>query len=136
MCPFYKEVIFKAIQPYCTLTISGQGIDIYLIPCLQKILGLSKTAVVHAIQIKHCRPVQSGNKIYSNGKNNLEEIEAVRQACLALVAETKPGVFDQEFIKTTLEINHFTRNNFQVKWTRFKTLLKNLHLDLIKSSYR
>jgi hypothetical protein len=70
MCPFYKEEIFKAIQPYCKLTISGQGIDIYLIPCLQKILGLEKTAVVHAIQIKHCRPVQSGNKIYSNGINN------------------------------------------------------------------
>ena len=91
---------------------------------------------MHAIQIKHCRPVQSGNKIYSNGKNNLEEIESVRQASLALVAETKTGVFDQEFIKTTLEINHFTRNNFQVKWNRFKTLIKNLHLDLIKSSYR
>ena len=136
MCPFYKEAIFKAIQPYCPLTVSGQGIDVYLIPCLQKILGLPKTAVVHAIQIKHCRPVQSGNKIYSNGKNNLEEIEDVRQASLQLVAETKPGIFDDEIIKTTLEINHFTRNNFQVKWNRFKTLIKNLHLDLIKSSYR
>jgi hypothetical protein len=136
MCPLYKEAIFKAIQPYCKLTVSGQGIDVYLIPCLQKILGLPKTAVVHAIQIKHCRPIQSGNKIYSNGKNNLEEIESVRQACLALVAETKQGVFTPEFIKTTLEINHFTRNNFQEKWNRFKTLLKNLHLDLIKSSYR
>ena len=39
---FYKEEIFKAIQPYCKLTVSGQGIDIYLIPCLQKILGLNK----------------------------------------------------------------------------------------------
>ena len=136
MCPFYKEEIFKAISPYCKLTISGQGIDIYLIPCLQKILQLNKTAVVHAIQIKHCRPIQSGNKIYSNGKNNLEEIEIVRQECLKLVAETEPGVFDKEFIEETLEVDHFKRNNIQEKWNRIKMLIKNLHLDLIKSSYR
>ena len=31
---------------------------------------------------------------------------------------------------------YFKRNNIQEKWNRIKMLIKNLHLDLIKSSYR
>lgn len=136
MCPFYKEELFKAIYPYCKHTISGQGIDIYLIPCLQEIYQLKKTAVVHSIQIKHCRPIQSGNKIYSNGKNNLQEIETIRQACLELVAKTKPGVFDPIFIQNVLEIDHFKRNHLGEKLDRLKLAFKNFYKELVKLSYR
>jgi hypothetical protein len=66
----------------------------------------------------------------------LEEIETIRQECLKLVAETKQNIFDKEFIEATLEIDHFKSNNIKVKWFRIKTLIKNIHLDLIKSSYR
>ena len=136
MCPFYKEDLFKGIYPYCHHTVSGQGIDVYLIPCLQKLMGLTKTAVVHAVQIKHCRPIQSGNKIYSNGKNNLQEIESIRNACLELVKENGSGVFDDHFVKTVLEVDHFKRNSLIEKWNRLAFVVKNFYKELIKLSYR
>jgi len=56
MAPFYDMEIFMAAGPYYQHSISGQGIDVYLIPTLQRILKKNKTAVVHAVQMKHRRP--------------------------------------------------------------------------------
>jgi hypothetical protein len=136
MCPFYKEELFKAASPYYKYTISGQGIDIYLMPCLQQILNLKKTAVVHGVQIKHCRPIQSGNRIYSNGKTNLEEIEVIRLKSIELVQQTKPGIFDTSFIKEVLEVDHLNRRSLKQKMKRVQLLLKNCYQLLLNESYR
>ena len=92
--------------------------------------------MVHGVQIKHCRPIQSGNRIYSNGKTNLEEIEVIRLKSIELVQQTKPGIFDTSFIKEVLEVDHLNRRSLKQKMKRVQLLLKNCYQLLLNESYR
>ena len=81
MAPFYRMEIFLKAGPMLKHSISGTGVDVYLIPTIQRLLGKNKTAVVHAVQMKHCRPIRTDNRIFSNGKNNLQEIAELQVVC-------------------------------------------------------
>lgn len=136
MAPFYKMAIFNAAYPFFKHTISGQGIDVYIIPTLQRLFQLPKTAVVHAVQIKHCRPIRSHQRIYSNGKYNLQEIATIQQLCKKLVAENDPTLFDTYFIKHILNKKYSNKITIYAKLLRVKKMFKNLYQKIVDASYR
>jgi hypothetical protein len=135
MFPFYKETLYKAAGPYFNETITGQGIDVYLMPAMQQLHGLTSTAVVHAIQVKHCRPVQSGDRSYSNGKSNIEEINHIRQLTLELIAKY-PNKFDDQFIRTYMDVRYYKGVSLFKKLKRVKGMLRNIYKELVDLSYR
>jgi hypothetical protein len=135
MFPFYKETLYKAAGPYFNETITGQGIDVYLMPAMQQVYGLTNTAVVHALQVKHCRPVQSGDRSYSNGKSNIEEINHIRQLTLELIAK-HPNKFDDQFIRTYMDVRYYKGVSLFKKLKRVKGMLRNIYKELVDLSYR
>ena len=46
--------------------------------------------------MKHCRPIRTDNRFFSNGKNNLQEIAELQFVCKQL-ATSKPELFDDDF---------------------------------------
>lgn len=96
MAPFYKQELFNACAPYFKETISGQGIDCFLMPTIQVLYGKTNTAIIDAAIIRHYRPIRSHQRLYSNGLNNEQEIEKIRQIAIQLVSE-KPDLFTYDF---------------------------------------
>lgn len=85
MAPFYEQVLFEACQPYFQYAISGQGIDCYIMPCMQKIHKKEQTAVVHTSMIKHTRPIRTHLRTYSNGLTGDQEMELLKQKALQII---------------------------------------------------
>jgi hypothetical protein len=135
MFPIYRENLYKAAGPYFNETITGQGIDVYLMPVLQVIHNMKNTAVVHAIQIKHCRPVQSGDRTYSDGKSNFDNIDHVRSRALELIESNKP-LFDQSFMKRIIEVRYYRGISLFKKLKRVPRMLNNLYKEIVDLSYR
>ena len=135
MAPFYDMEIFMAAGPYYQHSISGQGIDVYLIPTLQRILKKNKTAVVHAVQMKHCRPIRTDFRRFVNGKDNLTEINDIKKICYQLANEHKE-LFDKVFYKNILNVNYTRNIPFIKKLKRIKPMLKNLYNLIVDASYR
>jgi hypothetical protein len=135
MAPFYRMEIFIEAGPLLKHSISGTGVDVYLIPTIQRLLGKNKTAVVHAIQMKHCRPIRTDNRIFSNGKNNLQEIAHLQAVCKNL-AKTKPELFSNSFYKNILNKKYIYGIPLQYKIQRIGPMIKNLYKLLVDASYR
>lgn len=90
MMPFYRGQIFMAGAPHYAGNVSSWGIDKYLIPTLQQLLGLQRTAILNAVVASHVRPVTSGQKTYRNGRTAAMERDALKTLCMALIEREKP----------------------------------------------
>jgi len=139
MCPFYSMDIFMEFAPYCKDNISGTGIDVYLVPTIQYILGRNNTAVVHAVQLKHCRPIRTGTRVFSNHKTSVQEIQEMQQLSLQILKErAKINGSDPYYIQLQSILSH-QRNgdiSFVDKVKRIPLLLKNIYRALVDASYR
>jgi len=135
MAPFYSMEVFMAAGPYFKKSISGTGLDVYLIPTIQKLIGKNNTAVVHAVQMKHCRPIRTDNRIFSNGKDNLTEIAELQQFCKQLINEN-PAPFDEAFMKAVINRKYVFGIPLKYKIQRIPLLLKNLYSLIVDASYR
>ena len=135
MFPMYREKLYKAAGPYFNETITGQGIDVYLMPVLQVIHNMKNTAVVHAIQIKHCRPVQSGDRAYSDGKSNFDNINHIRLRAIELIEANKP-LFDNSFMKRIIAVRYYRGISLFKKLKRVTGMLKNIYKEIVDLSYR
>ena len=135
MFPMYREKLYKAAGQYFNETITGQGIDVYLMPVLQVIHNMKNTAVVHAIQIKHCRPVQSGDRSYSDGKSNFDNINHIRSRAIELI-EANKSLFDDAFMKSIIEIRYYRGISIFKKLKRVPGMLKNIYKEIVDLSYR
>jgi len=139
MSPFYAYEVFLAAGPYLNKSISGTGTDVYLIPTIQQIIGKSKTAVVHAVQMKHCRPIRTDNRIFSNQKNNLQEIAEMQSFCKELIKHHSKNSGVQpsaEFFKEVLDKKYIYGIPLAYKIRRIGPMLKNLYKLLVDASYR
>lgn len=139
MAPFYSYEVFLATGPYLNKSISGTGTDVYLIPTIQQIIGKTKTAVVHAVQMKHCRPIRTDNRIFSNQKNNLQEIVEMQIFCKDLIANhTKVSGLqpNADFFKEVLDKKYIYGIPLAYKIRRIGPMLKNLYKLLVDASYR
>lgn len=135
MFPFYREELFRAAGPYFNETITGQGMDVYMIPVLQVIHKMTNTAVVHAIQIKHCRPVMSGDRTYSDGNSNFDNINHIRTRAIELI-EANKALFDENFMKRIIKVRYYDGISIFKKLKRVKGMLKNIYKEIVDLSYR
>ena len=117
------------------LGLAGQGIDVYMMPVLQVIHQMTNTAVVHAIQIKHCRPVQSGDRTYSDGKSNFDNINHLRDLSIELINKHK-GLFDETFMKRIIAVRYYRGISIFKKLKRVPGMLKNMYKEIVDMSYR
>ncbi len=139
MAPFYSNEIFKTAGPYLNISISGTGTDVYLIPTIQQIINKPKTAVVHAVQMKHCRPIRTGNRIFSNQKSCLQEIHEMQNFCKTIYinfCQTHQVKQNVLFVKNVLNRNYSNGIPFRYKLARVIPMFKNLYKLLVDASYR
>lgn len=135
MAPFYSnEVFFEAGKEFIR-SISGTGIDVYLIPTVQVLLNKTKTAVVHAVSMKHCRPIRTDNRIFSNGKDNLQEIAELQAYCMEIVQQN-PTKFESHFVRDVIDRKYVYGIPLKYKLRRLPTLWTNLYRFLVDESYR
>lgn len=132
MAPFYRQNLLLACEPYFLKTISGQGVDCYLMPVLQIIHNQTATGIIHAIQIKHARPIRSHQRIYGNGLNNEQEIEIIRQASISLINLNKnKNLFNKDFRRLILKEGNATLIEIEINYKKVCNSIKNL-ITLIK----
>jgi hypothetical protein len=135
MAPFYyNEVFFEAGKDF-NRSISGTGIDVYLIPTVQVLLNKTKTAVIHAVSMKHCRPIRTDNRIFRNGKDNLTEIAELQAYCMDIV-KRDPIKFSAEFLRDVINRKYVFGIPLEYKLKRIPTLFTNLYRFLVDESYR
>lgn len=113
MCPFYRKELFDATAEFYALCISSYGIDNYAIPYFQKILGLNKTSVIHAVPVTHLKPVTDGDKVFSNGLTARQEGEIIRSEVLRRIIKDHLHLFDISFLKRVYEYKTFRYNKFK-----------------------
>lgn len=127
MAPFYHITLFKAAAPYFPLVNSGQGIDKFLMPCLQIIHKMNNTAIIHVAMIKHCRPIRSHLRLYSNGLTGDQEIELIRQEAINLVKnEAYRSLFTPKFLRTILYEGNIILRFYETYSLAFRNLFSNL----------
>ena len=117
MSPFYRKEIFDAAHEFYASNISSYGIDNFAIPFYQQLLGLTKTAVLHQVSMKHLRPVTDGSKIFSNGLTARQEGELVRKKILKIIKEDASIKLSDSFLRDVLEVKTF-------RWKAWKNLVK------------
>ena len=115
MMPFYRGDIFRAGTAHYAGNVSSWGIDKYLMPTLQQLLGKTRTALLDAIMASHCRPVTSGQKVYRNGRTAAEESAQLKAVCQELIATQKP-----ELISTDWYRRIFVQRHARTRWQQIK----------------
>jgi hypothetical protein len=106
MMPFYRGQLFAAGSPHYGGSISSWGIDKYLMPTLQKLLGLDRVAVIDAVMASHRRPVTSGAKVYRNGLTAAEESARLKALCLAMLEQQRPELRRTEWFERIFVRRH------------------------------
>jgi hypothetical protein len=135
MAPFYRYEVFHAFAPYLKGHISGYGVDVYLVPVIQKMLNQNNTAVIHKIQIKHIRPIRSDKKSFSNFKSGIYESMEMKYLALRIILENK-HLFDKFFIKKIFSTKISTTISLSEKFKRVPVMVKNIYKELVNHSYR
>jgi hypothetical protein len=139
MCPFYRMDIFNTFAPHCVENISGTGLDVYLVPTIQYLMGKTHTAVVHAVQVKHTRPVRTGARVFSNGKTSVQEIQLMKALSKTLLLQKNTASEDSPAFQKILQIlNKESKGDITLldKLNRIVPLFKNIYRLLVDASYR
>jgi len=89
MAPFMRKVIFESAYPFYATNISSYGIDRYVYPYLQRKMGMDRKLLIHAVALRHLRPVTPGSKVLSSGLDSLQECEIIRKEILQRIRKEK-----------------------------------------------
>ena len=127
MAPFYEQLLFEACQPYFKYSISGQGIDCYIMPCIQKIHTKINTGVVHTAMIKHTRPIRTHLRTYGNGLTGIQEMAILKKKAIELTENhDHKAVFDADFKLQYFTIGDPQHFSFFNKLKQLKNIYNNL----------
>jgi len=127
MAPFYEQILFEACQPYFKYSISGQGIDCYIMPCMQKKYNKTKTGLVHTAMIKHTRPIRTHLRTYSNGLSGVQEMSLLRTKAIEFIENNEhQHIFDDGFKHHYFTLSDPQFFSFQNKINQFKNIFINL----------
>lgn len=107
MMPFYNGDLFLTAAPHFDGNISSWGIDKFLIPTLQRLTGMTRTAIVDAVMASHVRPITSGQTIYRNGLTARQEGDRMKQHCLQLIADRQPSLLGSAWFHRIFEQRHY-----------------------------
>jgi len=116
MMPFYRGELFMAGRPHYAGNVSSWGIDKYLMPTLQQLLGLTRTALLDAVMASHCRPITSGQKVYRNGRRAGEESALLKSACEHMIAAQKPALIGSDWYRRIFRQRHARTRWQQIKY--------------------
>ena len=96
-------------------------------PVLQVLHQQTNTAIVHAVQIKHARPIRSHQRLYQNGLNNEQEIEIIRQASLELVQKPEnKSKFNSSFKRLVLKDGNKFLIQIEILFNKIENSIKNM----------
>lgn len=101
MMPFYRTELFLAAQPFYEDSVTAYGIDSYVIPMFQKVLGLDNVAIVDSITVTHTQPVSSGRRLMSHGLSPYEERVIARRRCLEWLSAHRPDLMGSRWYYET-----------------------------------
>lgn len=113
MMPFYAGALFMAVQPHLQGCISSWGVDRYLVPAVQQAMGLTRNAVVEAVQAAHLRPVTSDARVFRNGLTAQQEAMQLRERGMALVRQHRPELEGTAWFKRVYLQRH-SRSRWQI----------------------
>ena len=116
MMPFYRGELFRAGTPHYVGNTSSWGIDKYLIPTLQQLLGLRHTALLDTVMASHRRPITSGQKTYRNGRTAGEESALLKTHCQRLIAEQRPELQTSDWYRRI-----FLQRHARSRWQQLKS---------------
>lgn len=85
--------------------------------------------------MKHCRPIRTDNRVFSNGKTNLIEIAELQKYCIAQINQF-PEKFTKEFVQEVINRKYVYGIPLKYKLKRIPRLLKNLYASIVDASYR
>lgn len=92
MAPFMRWEILRAAAPVIKGNISSYGIDQFVMPMLQKLLGLPHAVLYDSVAMRHTRAITSGARAYSNGLTAAQERVLQRRRCLNHVRAVRPDL--------------------------------------------
>ena len=115
MMPFYRGELFLAGAPHYLGNVSSWGIDKYLIPTLQQLLGMTRTALLDAVTASHRRPVTSGQKVYRNGLKASEESVRLKLICQQLIGAHQPALLQSSWYR-----HIFIQRHVRTRWQQLK----------------
>lgn len=115
MMPFYRLELFLAAAPHYAGNVSSYGIDKYLMPTMQKLLRMERTALVNTVLASHVRPISSGDKVFRNGMTGVMERARMKAVCMALVDEREPGLKETDWYRRI-----FLQRHVRTRWQMFK----------------
>lgn len=78
MAPFIRKELFEAGESFYKASISSYGVDKYVLPFLQYKLNKRTALLIHAVSIRHLKPVTDGSKVFSNGLDARQEEEILK----------------------------------------------------------
>lgn len=92
MMPFYRAELFLAASEFYERSITAYGIDSFVMPLFQKVLGMDNVAIVDSVTVTHLNPVSSGCRVCSNGCTPYRERLIAREQCLEWLATNRPDL--------------------------------------------
>ncbi len=101
MMPFYRSELFLAAADFYERSITAYGIDSFVMPLFQKILGMDNVAIIDLVTVTHMHPVSSGSRCCSNGLTPYKERRLARRRCLEWLAANRPDLIGSSWYYET-----------------------------------
>ncbi|MCE7796793.1 hypothetical protein LWE61_09510 [Sphingobium sufflavum] len=101
MMPFYRTELFLAAGDFYERSITAYGIDSFVMPMFQKILGMDNVAIIDLVTVTHMHPVSSGSRCCSNGLTPYRERILARRQCLSWLKANRPDLIGTAWFYAT-----------------------------------
>ena len=92
MAPFIRWEMLRAAGPLIAGNTSSYGIDQFVMPMLERTLGLPGSVIYDSVVMRHTRPITSDGKVYRNGLTADQERVRQWRRCLDHVRECHPAL--------------------------------------------
>lgn len=99
MMPFYRGSLFMAAAPDFEGNVSSWGLDRYVLPAWQQILGLTRSAVIDEVTASHLRPITSDQRRFRNGLTAREEEALMHERASARLRRERPELIDSPWFR-------------------------------------
>lgn len=92
MAPFIRWELLRAAAPLIAGNTSSYGIDQFVMPLLEKLVGRGESVLYDSVAMRHTRQITSDGRVYANGLTADQERDRQRARCLAHCRAERPGL--------------------------------------------
>ncbi len=125
MMPFYRNSIIANGGIFFEQSISSWGVDQYAIPLLQRLCGMTKTAIIDSVAASHIRPITSRHRVYSNGLTAEQEAGRMGVVCLNWIKLHHADWLNDPYFAKRFEADR----RWSVRYKRVRAKLKTIFFD-------